>query len=132
VDDDEDILDLMRQLLEGQPYRVASTVDGQEALEALDSDPPDLIMLDLLMPRMDGFEFLEALRESGHSIPVIVLTAKTLTASDSDLLEGRVQGILRKNGLDQKRLLEELQQTMESFRSQLHPTQGQPAAEGNS
>ncbi|MEJ2012652.1 MAG: response regulator, partial [Anaerolineales bacterium] len=132
VDDDEDILDLMRQLLEGQPYRVASAVDGQEALEALDSDPPDLIMLDLLMPRMDGFEFLEALRESGHSIPVIVLTAKTLTASDSDLLEGRVQGILRKNGLDQKRLLEELQQTMESFRSQLHPTQGQPAAEGNS
>ena len=69
-----------------------------------------------MMPRMDGFAFLEALRETGYKVPVIVLTAKTLSPSEIELLEGRVDRVIKKNGLERDRLLEELQRTMEGIR----------------
>src|SRR6266571_2301272 len=55
VDDDPQVVDMVRQLLEGEPYQVEAAGDGQEALEAISRRRPDVILLDLLMPRMDGF-----------------------------------------------------------------------------
>src|SRR5262249_28119961 len=63
VDDAPQVIDLVRQLLEGETYAVTAAMDGQEALEALAKQRPDVILLDLLMPRLDGFGVLEYLRQ---------------------------------------------------------------------
>ncbi len=117
VDDDPDIPDLIRQLLESAHYKIEAAPDGEAALAAIESQPPDVILLDLMMPLMDGFDFLEALRGAGRKIPVIVLTAKTLSTAELELLEGRVERIIKKNGLEQERLLGELQQTMAALQN---------------
>ena len=116
VDDDPNIPDMVRQLLSDAGYRIDAARDGQAALEVIQSQPPDAILLDLMMPRMDGFELIEALRAEGFSIPIIVLTAKTLNAVDLDILETSVEQIIQKNGLDQERLLEEIQKSIEEVR----------------
>lgn len=75
VDDDPDILDMLREALEGAGHRVVTAGDGLEALERLRTDRPSLIFLDMRMPRMDGWEFARAARERGNTAPVVVITA---------------------------------------------------------
>jgi CheY-like chemotaxis protein len=70
------------------------------------------MLLDLIMPGMDGFALLEALKDEGAAFPIIVLTAKSLTKSDLDILEGQVEQVIEKNGIDQDRLLAELKRTI--------------------
>jgi CheY-like chemotaxis protein/anti-sigma regulatory factor (Ser/Thr protein kinase) len=118
VDDDPQILDLVRQLLEGEPYEVVAAVDGQEALESIAQQRPDIILLDLLMPRLDGFAVIEYLRQEPQyrQLPVIVLTAKTLTAADYALLDQSVRTVIQKRGLDRGTLIEELQGLLRVYR----------------
>ncbi len=66
VDDDPQVMDLVSQLLEGEPYEIMSAADGQEALGVIDHQPPDVILLDLLMPRMDGFMLIEQLQQTSQ------------------------------------------------------------------
>jgi len=75
VDDDENILASVSMFLKGEGYDVASFHDGASALEGLRNAPPDLAVLDIKMPRMDGLELLRRLREQGD-LPVIFLTSK--------------------------------------------------------
>jgi two-component system chemotaxis response regulator CheY len=77
VDDDPDILEALSEILEAEGYAVQKARNGQEALERLNGSPPDLVLLDLMMPVMDGYEFSRRLRQSalGGSIPIIVLSA---------------------------------------------------------
>lgn len=75
VDDDPDILDMLREALESAGHRVLTARDGMEALERLRTDRPSLIFLDMRMPRMDGWEFARAARERGNTAPVVVITA---------------------------------------------------------
>jgi CheY-like chemotaxis protein len=75
VDDDPDILDMLREALEGAGHRVVTARDGVEALERLRTGRPSLIFLDMRMPRMDGWEFARAARERGNTAPVVVITA---------------------------------------------------------
>jgi CheY-like chemotaxis protein len=75
VDDDPDILDMLREALEGAGHRVLTARDGLEALERLRTGRPSLIFLDMRMPRMDGWEFARAARERGNTAPVVVITA---------------------------------------------------------
>jgi CheY-like chemotaxis protein len=77
VDDEEGIRRLLLEILEDEGYEARGARDGLAALELLDSWTPDLILLDLSMPRMDGWEFLEARRQKGLApdVPVIVLSA---------------------------------------------------------
>jgi CheY-like chemotaxis protein len=77
VDDDPDILDAICDILEGEGYRVARARHGVEALEALGRERPSLILLDLMMPVMDGLAFAQALRdrETGGGIPIVVISA---------------------------------------------------------
>src|SRR5262249_59481045 len=84
VDDDPDLRQRLRELLEKEGLEVDEAGDGRAALARLDEQWPGLILLDLLMPGMDGFEFLGELqqRQTGRSVPVVVLTAKDLTAAD--------------------------------------------------
>jgi PAS domain S-box-containing protein len=118
VDDDPQVTDLVRQLLAGEPYEVLTAADGQEALEVMLEKRPDVILLDLLMPRMDGFALIEQLRRASQlqQIPVIVLTAKTLTAAEHTQLEQRVRKVIQKQGLDRDALIWELRDLLQAYR----------------
>ena len=76
VDDDIDLLGMVQLLLEDAGYRVATAADGQEALEKVAAELPDLILLDMKMPGMNGWEFARVFRERyNHLTPIVVLTA---------------------------------------------------------
>ncbi len=118
VDDDPQVVDLICQLLEGEPYETVATADGQAALEAIAHRRPDVILLDLLMPGMDGFALIEQLQQAplSQQIPVIVLTAKTLTAPEQALLEQSVRTVIQKRGLDRDTLIQELRGLLQAYR----------------
>jgi len=85
VDDDPDILDALTMILESQGYQVISTRDGLEGLTSLRTDNPDLMILDLLMPKMDGFAVCKELQDPRWSkyknIPILILTSVREEAS---------------------------------------------------
>jgi CheY-like chemotaxis protein len=83
VDDDPDILDGILAVLESQPYRLQTARDGKRCLEMIDVERPDLLILDLLMPRMDGFAVIRFLRENPayDKLPIMVLTTVVEDAS---------------------------------------------------
>jgi CheY-like chemotaxis protein len=109
VDDDPDLRRRLRDLLEKDGWAVDEAVDGRDALARL-AARPSLVLLDLLMPVMDGFEFLAEFRrrKEFRSVPVIVLTAKDLTAADHDRLRGSVEAVRRKRSLGSEQLLAEV------------------------
>jgi DNA-binding response OmpR family regulator len=76
VDDEPAIVTVVRERLEREGFAVRTVASGEEALTHLSTDFPDLIVLDVLLPGMDGFEVLRRLRGTGNTVPVIVLTAR--------------------------------------------------------
>ncbi|MBR5993847.1 MAG: response regulator transcription factor [Lachnospiraceae bacterium] len=76
VEDDKELLSLFKHVLIKNGYDAVGAGNGQEALELLDSEYFDMIISDIMMPVMDGYELVRALRESGNSIPVMMITAK--------------------------------------------------------
>jgi CheY-like chemotaxis protein len=103
VDDDEIARRTMRLALEHQGWQIAEAADGRIALEQLAAAPPDVILLDLMMPEMDGFTFLEEMRrqDQWHDIPVIIITARELTSEDRDRLNGGVERVIQKTGREE-------------------------------
>jgi two-component system alkaline phosphatase synthesis response regulator PhoP len=83
VDDDPDILEGILTILEGQSYRLATARDGKKCLEMIEDDIPDLLILDLLMPRMDGWGVIRQMRSEPRfaSVPIMVLTTVIEDAS---------------------------------------------------
>ncbi len=98
VDDDPAARRLAEELLGGLGYASAGRADGESALRAAAEAPPLAVLLDLLMPGMDGFEFLERFRQTagGRDVPVIIWTVKDLTAADRAFLRERAQGVVSK------------------------------------
>lgn len=86
-DDERHIVRLIQVNLERQGYTVTTAFDGKEGLEKIRSEKPDLVVLDVMMPYMDGFEVLKTIRREPETenLPVIMLTAK---AQDKDVFEG--------------------------------------------
>jgi CheY-like chemotaxis protein len=121
VDDDVQIVDLVRQFLAGEPYEVVAAADGQEALEAISQQRPDILLLDLLMPRLDGFAVIEHLRQEAQyqQLPIIVLTAKTLTPPEYARLEQSVRTVIQKQGWDHDTLKQELASILQASRGPL-------------
>ena len=80
IDDDVVLLELFRAFLAGKGYKVETAVDGAEGLQKLKKNPPDLVMLDVIMPRMDGYSFVRELKKDDkfRNIPVVVLTAREM------------------------------------------------------
>ena len=103
VDDDEVVRRSVRQALEPIGWKVTEAENGQVAIEAMTAGRPDVIILDLMMPKMDGFEFLDEWRgrSEWQDIPVVVITAKDLTDEDRDRLNGGVERIIQKSDRDQ-------------------------------
>ena len=100
VEDDEPTRELLTRVLAADGWAVTAANNGVEALVQLEKMTPDLVLLDLMMPRMDGFEFLTHFRakERYQAIPVVVVTAKELTADDEQRLNESVTEILAKGG----------------------------------
>ncbi len=110
VDDDADVRLLLGRMLERAGYAVVEAEHGRAALARLAEVTPELILLDLMMPEMDGFEFLDELRRvpAGRSIPVVVFTAKELTPEDHRRLTGSVERTLEKGSVSREALLAEV------------------------
>lgn len=83
VDDDPDILEGILMILESQPYRLATARDGKKCMEMLEQETPDLLILDLLMPRMDGWGVIREMRSTPRfaNVPILVLTTVIEDAS---------------------------------------------------
>lgn len=80
ADDDKNTRLLMKAILEGAGYRVFTAVDGQEAMDMLDREHVDLVVLDVMMPQMDGYAFTQTLRQGGSTLPILMVSAKQLPA----------------------------------------------------
>jgi threonine synthase len=99
VDDQADARRLIRRVLEAQgAYTVREAANGSSALDQFEAHRPDLVILDLMMPDMDGFAVLEALKSKSElvDVPVIVVTAKELSSEELSKLQGRIEGLLIK------------------------------------
>ena len=109
VEDDETTRRMMRRVLENEHCDVREAANGREALEILERERPTLILLDLMMPVMDGFEFCAALhdRPDWKGIPVVVLTAMDLTPEDRRRLNGTVADVVQK-GPDSNAVMSEV------------------------
>ena len=97
IDDNPALLDLVQSMLQLKGYEVMTTTDGRSALEQIRIMEPDLILLDLSMPIMSGYEFIEQFRQcyqQYRSIPIILFTAQKLTQDEIERLE--VAGYLQK------------------------------------
>jgi signal transduction histidine kinase/CheY-like chemotaxis protein len=115
VEDDAPTREMVGQMLESPRYHTSFAENGAAALAVLEQEAPDLILLDLMMPQMDGFEFLEELRTRGGSlvsIPIVVVTAKQLSADDQERLHGRVERVLFKGLFTREELLDQVRRAV--------------------
>ena len=114
IDDDASARALVRTHLARSGWRVSEACDGDDGLDQIDHERPDLVLLDLIMPRCDGFRFLHRLRASPElcDIPVVVLTAKDLTSEERSFLSSEAQEILGKTVTTRQAVLDGLRQQL--------------------
>ncbi len=116
VEDHPESREILCRLLRQNGWRVIEAENGHVALERMRTMVPAVILLDLMLPEMDGFEFAKHLRdhEAWRSIPVIVITAMDLTAAQRSRLNGQVQRIHQKSAYRQEELLNEIRDLVAS------------------
>ena len=114
ADDDSLSRDVLRRALELEGWQVTEAENGRVALEQVAEAPPSLILLDLMMPVMDGFEFVMEMRkrEDAVGIPIVVVTAKDITDEDRSRLNGGVVGLIEKSGLQREPLLAQIHELL--------------------
>ncbi len=112
VEDNRDTRELLRRNLAHQGWDVVEAENGRIALERLETISPALILLDLMMPEMDGFEFLNVLRKDKrwHALPVIVITAREIDEEDRKRLIGQVSQIVQKGHYDPDNLIKQIRE----------------------
>jgi PAS domain S-box-containing protein len=112
VEDDAPTRDVLRRVLESAGYRVEEAENGRAGLASVQRERPSLVLLDLMMPEVDGFAFLDELRAAPatRDLPVVVVTAKELTAEDRSRLNGGVQYILEKERMRGDELVQRLRE----------------------
>ena len=115
VEDDTGTRKMLSKMLEDYGLNVAEAGNGRIALDEVQKKPPSVIFLDLMMPVMDGFEFLEELRKKPkwRSIPIVVITSKNLTHADRLRLNGGVEKLIEKKSLEQNDFLKEVRYILE-------------------
>ncbi|HEY2496324.1 MAG TPA: response regulator [Candidatus Angelobacter sp.] len=114
VDDDPLTLDLLETTLHSAGYKTQTALSGKAALDTLAHTRVNGILLDLVMPEMDGFEMLKHMKHDAglKDIPVIILTAKSLTEEDADLLKRQTQALLQKDGAWKEGLMATLEKVI--------------------
>jgi hypothetical protein len=120
VEDDAAMRQLLRRMLVGEGWAVIEAENGRVGLERVAEHTPGLILLDLMMPEMDGFEFVARLRERepGSTVPVVVVTAKDLTDEDRRRLNSNVQRVIEKGAQDRDGLLQALSRLVGQYAQQ--------------
>ena len=110
VEDEDDSRDVLRRMLESEHWQVREAANGREALAKLEQELPSIVLLDLMMPEMDGFELLDQIHanEKWKNLPVLVVTAKELTPEDRARLNGHVDRVLQKGSYQKKELIEQV------------------------
>ncbi|MFN2601909.1 MAG: response regulator [Gemmatimonadaceae bacterium] len=116
VEDDADARASMRTMLELQGCRVTEAENGEVALESMKRERPTLIFLDLMMPVMDGFDFVDTVRQHAawRSIPIVVVTAADLTNEQRRRLNGCVETILHKEGHAKEDLMRQVRDALDN------------------
>ena len=114
VEDDRESREVLRRFLENDGWKVDQAENGRVALERLEIVVPKVILLDLMMPEMDGFEFVSHLKqhEEWRRIPIVVVTAKDLTEEERHRLNGQVSQVLQKGAYSRDELLAEVSRTV--------------------
>ncbi len=117
IDDDPHIADMLRQSLPETDYLLDSALDGLAGLEMVKASRPDVILLDLIMPCLDGFGVIERLRADPVTcdLPVIVVTGKDLTAEESQRLDESVKLVMKKQGRAGETLAGEIQKVLDQI-----------------
>jgi CheY-like chemotaxis protein len=115
VEDDAAARERLRHMLEREGWSVSEADNGRVALQRIAWEQPAVILLDLMMPEMDGFAFVLELRkdQAWRSVPIIVITARDVSLQDRLRLNGHVQKILNKGALSQEQLLQEVRDLVE-------------------
>jgi len=110
IEDDASTREMIRRTLEQDGWTVCEAENGRVGLERLAENRPDLILLDLMMPEMDGFEFVAEMRRHAEwkGIPVVVVTARDITHEDRVRLDGQVKKIFQKGALSREELAREI------------------------
>jgi PAS domain S-box-containing protein len=126
VDDDPRALELLQETLRSAGYETQGVRSGARALEVLANKAVGAILLDLLMPGMDGFGVIRHVRQEAtlKELPILVMTGKTLTAEEAALLSRETQALLQKNGSWQQQLIVEIRRVIAGRR--LAKSAGQP------
>jgi signal transduction histidine kinase/CheY-like chemotaxis protein/ligand-binding sensor domain-containing protein len=116
VEDDARTRELLRRTLQKEGWRVDEAENGRAGLACVNERMPSLILLDLMMPEMDGFGFLEALRKlpDAQRVPVVVITAKDITDDDRRRLSGEVARVLEKGNTSTHQLLAEVRAVLQN------------------
>jgi signal transduction histidine kinase/CheY-like chemotaxis protein len=115
VDDDPNVAEMLRQFLPEKDFMLSSAEDGISGLHAVEANRPDIILLDIMMPRLDGFGFIEAVRSDPKTsdLPIIVISAKELTDEEAQRLKDTVALVMKKQGFEGKKLLDEIMTVLE-------------------
>ena len=113
VDDEPDIVILLRLALEAAGYSTVEATDGEEALEVIRTQHPDVVLLDVMMPRMDGWATLEHLEETGEHPRVIMVTAKTASRDHDRALQLGADDFVTKP-FEPDELVERMRRVLES------------------
>jgi signal transduction histidine kinase/DNA-binding response OmpR family regulator len=117
VEDDPATRAMMRNVLEKEGCRICEAVNGRAGLTCMEAEQPDVILLDLMMPEMDGFEFADQVRRhpEWRNVPIIVVTAHDLSARDRQRLSGYVETVLQKTGDSHESLLTRVRELLDDF-----------------
>jgi CheY-like chemotaxis protein len=117
VEDDKAVREMLSRTLSKEGWKVKEAVNGKIAIEQVSQEVPGMILLDLLMPVMDGFAFLRELRNEveWRDIPVLVITSKDITPEEKQLLKDRVVTILQKGAYTREELLEQVSSAIKQF-----------------
>ncbi len=126
VDDDPNIAEMLRQILPGSDFILEFASDGDAGLRAVVAFQPDLVLLDIIMPRLDGFGVIESLRSDPkmRNLPIIVISAKDLTASESQRLNEAAVLIIKKQGFQGEQLVREINSALNNKPVEIRPAAG--------
>jgi len=126
VEDDAMQRERIRSWLEPQHWLLADAENGRVALDLLEASPPDVVLLDLMMPEMDGFQLVAEMQKNPawRRIPVIVITARDLTTEDRARLDSGIETVLMKESFSPASLIERVRQVV----TQAHRTRKVPEA----
>jgi signal transduction histidine kinase/CheY-like chemotaxis protein len=121
IDDDPRVLELLGASLEGEGISIVTATNGPEGIHLAQAKRPDLIILDLMMPGMTGFEVIQHLRANPATagVPIFICTAKTVTTQERELLAKQVEGIVQKGGFLRKDILQMIAEVGDRLQSPL-------------